>query len=286
MSYYRILGLHDEPFSTSPDPAFFFLSAQHRAALTRLRIALSLKRGLSIIVGDVGTGKTTLSRKLSQVLREEQDVCFYMILNPYFKTQKQFLSRLVTLFHAPMDPKKTTGLDCIEAIEQFLYRTGVQEKKRVVLLIDEAQLLPDYVLEILRILLNYETNEFKILQLVLVGQMELVPVLSEKANFWDRIALKCVIKPLDLNEMKEMIHFRLRQAGYQGEGLFTEDAIRAIYEHTRGYPRKMSMMCHNLLEMLVMRDRTLVDESLVRDAIEAELRPQTELVGDVPSVFA
>ena len=286
MSYYRILGLHDEPFSTSPDPSFFFLSAQHKAALTRLRIALSLKRGLSIIVGDVGTGKTTLSRKLSQVLKEEQDVCFYMILNPYFKTQKQFLSRLVTLFHAPIDPKKTTGLDCIEAIEQFLYRAGVQEKKRVVLLIDEAQLLPDYVLEILRILLNYETNEFKILQLVLVGQMELVPVLSEMPNFWDRIALKCVIKPLDMNEMREMIHFRLRQAGYLGEGLFTDGAIGTIYEHTRGYPRKMSMMCHNLLEMLVMRDKKVVDEALVRDAMEAELRPRTELVGEVPSVYA
>ena len=163
MSYYKLLGLNDEPFSTSPDPSFFFLSSQHKAALTRLRIALNLKRGLSIIVGDVGTGKTTLSRKLSQLLKEEPDVCFFMILNPYFRTQKQFLSRLVALFHAPIDPRKTSGLDCIEAIEQFLYKTGVQEKKRVVLLIDEAQLLPQYVLEILRILLNYETNEFKIL---------------------------------------------------------------------------------------------------------------------------
>jgi general secretion pathway protein A len=285
MSYYRILGLHDEPFSTSPDPSFFFLSPQHKAALTRLRIALSLKRGLSIIVGDVGTGKTTLSRKLSQILKEEPDVCFHMILNPYFKTQKQFLSRLVSLFHAPIDPKKTTGLDCIEAVEQFLYRTGVQERKRVVLLIDEAQLLPDYVLEILRILLNYETNEFKILQLVLVGQMELVPVLSSMPNFWDRIALKCVIKPLDLNETKEMIGFRLQQAGHQGGGLFTDEAIRMIHEHTRGYPRQMSMLCHNLLETLVMRDMKTVDGSLVKDVVTAELRPQVQMAGEVPSVY-
>jgi general secretion pathway protein A len=286
MSYYRILGLHDEPFSTSPDPSYFFLSAQHKAALTRLRIALSLKRGLSVIVGDVGTGKTTLSRKLSQVLREEPDVCFHMILNPYFKTQKQFLSRLVSILHAPIDPKKTTGLDCIEAIEQFLYKTGVQEKKRIVLLIDEAQLLPDYVLEILRILLNYETNEYKILQLVLVGQMELVPVLSRMPNFWDRIALKCVINPLDLAEAKELIQFRLQQAGYQGDGLFAEGAIRLIHQHTKGYPRQMSMMCHNLLEMLVMRDRTIVDETLVREAITNELRPQRESPAElVPTVY-
>jgi general secretion pathway protein A len=285
MSYYKILGLHDEPFSTSPDPSYFFLSAQHKAALTRLRIALNLKRGLSIIVGDVGTGKTTLSRKLSQILNEEQDVCFYMILNPYFRTQKQFLSRLVALFHAPMDPKKTSGLDCIEAVEQFLYKTGVQEKKRVVLLIDEAQLLPHYVLEILRILLNYETNEFKILQLILVGQTEMVPVLSKMPNFWDRIALKCVINPLNLAETTEMINFRLLQAGYRGEGLFTHEAIRVIHEHSCGYPRKMSILCHNLLEMLVMKDRTVVDEPLVREAMAAELRPFSGIVEPVPIVY-
>jgi general secretion pathway protein A len=285
MSYYKILGLHDEPFSTSPDPSYFFLSSQHKAALTRLRIALNLKRGLSIIVGDVGTGKTTLSRKLSQILNEEQDVCFYMILNPYFRTQKQFLSRLVALFHAPMDPKKNSGLDCIEAVEQFLYKTGVQEKKRVVLLIDEAQLLPHYVLEILRILLNYETNEFKILQLILVGQTEMVPVLSKMPNFWDRIALKCVINPLNLTETNEMINFRLLQAGYHGEGLFTSEAIRVIHEHSRGYPRQMSILCHNLLEMLVMKDRAVVDESLVREAMAAELRPLSGIVEPVPIVY-
>lgn len=285
MSYYRILGLHDEPFSTSPDPSYFFLSRQHKAALTRLRIALSLKRGMSIIVGDVGTGKTTLSRKLSQILKEEPDVSFHMILNPYFKTQKQFLSRLVQLFHAPVTQKRPSGLDCIEAVEQFLYRTGVQEKRRVVLLIDEAQLLPDYVLEILRILLNYETNEFKILQLVLVGQMELVPLLSSMPNFWDRIALKCVIKPLDVNETKDMIRFRLSQAGYQGDGLFSDEAIRLIHEQTRGYPRQMAMFCHNILETLVMQDRKMVDEALVKELIAMDLKPLRVDAYGVPHVF-
>jgi general secretion pathway protein A len=285
MSYYKLLGLHDEPFSTSPDPSFFFLSSQHKAALTRLRIALNLKRGLSIIVGDVGTGKTTLSRKLSQILKEEQDVCFFMILNPYFRTQKQFLSRLVALFHAPIDPRKTSGLDCIEAIEQYLFRMGVQEKKRIVLLIDEAQLLPQYVLEILRILLNYETNEFKMLQLVLVGQTEMIPVLRKMPNFWDRIALKCIINPLNLAEAKELLTFRLQQAGHSGTDLFTDGAIRLIHEHTRGYPRQMSMMCHNLLEMLVMKDKTLVDESLVREVMATDVRPLSGVVEPVPIVY-
>lgn len=282
MSYYEVLGLKAEPFSTSPDPSFFFLSKGHKAALYRLQIALKLRRGLSVILGDVGTGKTTLSRKLAQVLREEQDVNLYMVLNPYFKSQKQFLTRLVALFHVDMPTRRSSGLDCIEAIEHFLFQRGVQEQKTVVLLIDEAQLLSDYVLEILRILLNYETNEYKILQLVLVGQMELLPRISRLANFWDRISLKCVIRPLGLEESREMIDFRLRQAGSNGEALFTERAIALIHDHTRGYPRKLSLMCHNLLETLVMHDKKIVDEDVVREAIKADMQPMK--IGSVPSV--
>ena len=282
MSYYEVLGLNAEPFSTSPDPSFFFLSKGHKAALYRLQIALKLRRGLSVIMGDVGTGKTTLSRKLAQVLREEQDVNLYMILNPYFKSQKQFLTRLVSLFHLDMPPRRSSGLDCIEAIEHFLFQKGIQEQKVVVLLIDEAQLLSDYVLEILRILLNYETNEYKILQLVLVGQIELLPRISKLANFWDRIALKCVIRPLGLEETREMIDFRLRQAGSNGEALFTERSIALIHEHTSGYPRKLSLMCHTLLETLVMHDKKIVDEALVREAITADVQPMR--IGSVPSV--
>jgi general secretion pathway protein A len=286
MSYYKVLGLTDEPFSTSPDPAFFYLSKEHKAALTRLRIALSLKRGLSVILGDVGTGKTTLSRKLAQVVRDEPNVVLYMILNPYFKSQKQFLARLTSLFRADTESRRSSGLDCIEAVEQFLYRTGVEEQRTVVLLIDEAQLLPDYVLEILRILLNYETNEYKILQLVLVGQMELLPRLSRMQNFWDRIALKCVIHPLDLEETREMISFRLRQAGHRGaSGLFAEEAIKLIHEYTRGYPRQLSLFCHNSLESLVMQGKRMVDEALVQELIRRDVKPVGVGAGGPPNVF-
>jgi general secretion pathway protein A len=287
MSYYQALGLTAEPFSTSPDPAFFYLSKGHKAALYRLRIALGLKRGMCVVVGDVGTGKTTLSRKLSQVLREEPDTALYMILNPYFKSQKQFLTRLASIFHVDVSPKHDSGLDCIEAIEQFLFKKGVEERKTVVLLIDEAQLLPDYVLEILRILLNYETNEYKILQLILLGQLELVPRISRLANFWDRIALKCMLKPLDLAETREMIEFRLRQAGAPDHLFFSGAAIEAIHANTQGYPRRLSLLCHNSLEALVMQDRKVVDEQLVRDLIARDLRRVEEednFIKGVPDV--
>jgi general secretion pathway protein A len=270
MSYYKVLGLQKEPFSTSPDPSFFFLSEEHKAALLRLQIAISLRRGLSVILGDVGTGKTTLSRKLSQALSRTKDVSFHMILNPHFENERQFLSRLAALFHLDVSPSAEV-LELMEAVERFLFRRGVEESKIVVLLIDEAQILPDFALETLRILLNYETNEFKILQLVLVGQMELLPRLRERSNFWDRIALRFVLNPLGEQEVRRLIDFRLRQAGHKGDAeLFTDGAVRAICRHSQGYPRRLALLCHNALESLVMYDAKVVDEALVNRLLEAD----------------
>lgn len=270
MSYFRVLGLTKEPFSTSPDPSFCFLSRQHRAAFFRLQIAITLKRGLSVLLGDVGTGKTTLSRKLAQALAEQPEIMFHMILNPYFKSDVEFLARLAKLFRIetrrPLSP-----YEYMERIEAFLFQKGVEEKRTVVLLVDEAQMLPDFVLEILRILLNYETNEFKILQLVLVGQLELLNRLRAMPNVWDRVALRYVLRPLGETEIGRMIDFRMREAGYAGEeSLFTAGAIHLLWQHTQGYPRKVAFLCHNCLEHLVMFGKEKVDESVVRLVIAQE----------------
>ena len=110
-------------------------------------------------------------------------------------------------------------------------------------------------------------------------------MLSKMPNFWDRIALKCVINPLNFDEARELIHYRLLQAGYRGPGLFKDEAIRLIHAHTRGYPRQMSILCHNLLEMLVMRERSIIDESLVREVLAEELRPVSGVVESRPIVY-
>ena len=272
MSYYKVLGLEKEPFSTSPDPVFFYESLEHRAALIRLLVEIRLKRGLSLILGDVGTGKTTLSRKLFHMLKEREDVIFHMILDPTYDTEELFLESLIRTFGIVLDNASATILDYKEAIKKYLFQKGVEENKTVVLLIDEAQKLNGLSLEILRVLLNYETNEFKLLQLVLLGQMELLPKLRDMKNFWDRINLKYVLNPLDEQGTRQMIEFRLKAAGNLGEEFFTSEAISEIFRYTQGYPRRIAMICHHALKSLVMESKPAVDGMLIRSLISRESR--------------
>ncbi len=269
MSYYKVLKLNKEPFSTSPDPYFLYPSISHRQALQRLEIAVRLKRGLSLILGDVGTGKTTLSRALIQALSKETGIISHMIFDPAYDSEFQFVTYLAKVFG--IRPAFRSVLDYKEAIERFLFKKCVDEENIAVLVIDEAQKLTPSSLEILRTLLNYETNEYKLLQLVVIGQMELLPRLQRIRNFADRISLKYILNPLDVNETKDMIDFRLKQAGYDsGEKLFTEKATDLIYQHTQGYPRKITNLCHSALEELVMKDRDTVEEDIIMEIVERD----------------
>jgi general secretion pathway protein A len=272
MSYYKILGLDAEPFSTSPDPGFFYETEGHKAALFRLRIAVGLRRGLSVVLGDVGVGKTTLSRRLSQFLSEEPAVLLKVILNPDYHSERELLEEIVERFGITPEPvvgREVRTLDYMKWIEKFLFEKSITQKQTVVLLIDEAQKLSDPCLEVLRSLLNYETNEYKTLQVILMGQMELLLRIQQIKNLCDRISLKHVLRPLEEDEVKKMIEFRLRQAGYRGcKPLFTDEAFKSIFHFTQGYPRKIAMVCHDALEHLLMYNKESVNLESIRTILQ------------------
>jgi general secretion pathway protein A len=280
MSYYRILGFEREPFSTSPDPAFLYLTRDHDAALTNTLVELRLKRGLSVVLGDVGTGKTTLSRKLIQCLKERDDFILHFVLDPCFDDERMFLSSLIRNFDISLDQYCTnpfgqagpTLLDLKEALEKFLYQKCIIENKTVVLVIDEAQKLTESALEMLRVILNYETNENKLLQLVLFGQLELHSRIVTMPNFLDRISFKFTLNPLDYEETRDLIHFRIKQAGYTARShLFLDEAVHVIHQVSRGYPRKMTMLCHRALKHLVMKNKWAVDEDMIRQIVDEDV---------------
>ena len=275
MAYYTLLGFKKEPFSTSPDPAFFYLTKEHDMALTNILIELHLKRGLSVIFGDVGTGKTSLSRMLVRELKKRGNMLFHIILNPAFDNEKQYLVSLIRNFNVEIpsgiDPYKADIVELRDTFERFLLRKAVEERQTVILIIDEAQKLDRATLETLRILLNFETNEYKLLQLVLLGQVELYPKIVDMPNLMDRISFKYTLNPLDSQETKELIHYRVNAAGYNSKmELFLDEAIGEIYNYTRGYPRKITKLCHQVLKELILQNKNAVDRMLVRDVIEKE----------------
>jgi general secretion pathway protein A len=235
----------------------------------RLLVEIRLRRGLSVILGDVGVGKTTLCRKLFQMLKERSDILFYMIMDPTAQSDELFLESLVRTFNIREQAQGSPSiLDYKEAIKKYLFQKGVEENKTIVLVVDEAQKLNADSLEILRVLLNYETNEYKLLQLVLFSQMELLPRIKEIKNFFDRIVLKYVINPLDEQETCDLINFRLRQAGFDaGLKLFADDAVSEIQHYSQGYPRRINLICHNALRGLITSNKTFIDGTFIRDLV-------------------
>jgi len=277
MSYYSLLGLNKEPFSTSPDPDFFYDSSEHHTALIRLMIEIRLKRGLSLILGDVGVGKTTLLRKLLRMFAKRLDIRCAVIFDPTYESEKVFINDLIHHFKIDIDYAGTELIDCKKALKNFLFQKGVEEEKTTVLLIDEAQKLSLSSLEVLRSLLNYETNEYKLLQLVLLGQLEILPRLKQMVNFLDRISFKYLLPPLTEEETYGMINFRLKQAGYKGGSLFTREAIKEIWKITKGYPRRSTMLCHQALKELIMCNLDQIDRDLVQELFSKEAKIFNEI---------
>jgi len=271
MEYYKLLDLEREPFSTSPDPVFFYESHEHKECLNRLEITIRLRRGLSVIMGEVGTGKTTVSRMLIQrFAREKKSFIVRIILDPTFRSEFEFMRNLCASFGIDTAPRST--FEHKNELENFLLQKGVSEKKVVVLIIDEGQKLTPTYIEVLRTLLNYETNEYKLLQLVIFAQPEFLHKMRRQPNFLDRISLGYVINPLNEIDTKGLINFRLQKAGLNSNNIFfTDKAIRLIHTHTQGYPRRIAMFCHNALIEMLRQNKKVVDEKLVLDIIRQEV---------------
>ncbi len=269
MDYFTLLDLKKEPFSNSPDPEVFFRSRQHLACLQQLEIALRLRRGLNVVIGDIGTGKTTLCRRLIGRFAEEPDVHTHLILDPSFETPDlfwRFLGETFGLLDLSTDEKMTVPA-LKESIQHHLFLQGAEKKKTLVLIIDEGQKMPPLCAEILRELLNYETNEHKLLQIVIFAQPEFEVSMAAFPNFTDRINLLFRLGPLSFTDTRMMIRYRLERAASDGQGLglpvFSLPGIWTIYRITGGYPRRIIHLCHHCLLSMIVQNRSKVTRALV-----------------------
>ena len=288
MEYYKLLQLKCEPFSNSPDPEYFFLSSRHQECLQKLELALRLKRGLNVVIGDVGTGKTTLCRELIRKFAAESDVETHLVLDPSFSSAEELLRLLYTMFHAKEAAPGMPLMALKEQIQNALLVKGVDQQRTVVLIIDEGQKISLACVEILRELLNFETNQFKLLQIVIFAQLEFKEILRSQANFTDRINLLHHLAPMDFRDTRRMIHHRLKLSSTTARPrqLFTLPALWAIYRSTQGYPRKIIHLCHQSMLTMLIQNRTRAGWTLIRSCRQRlihqkSLWPGRLLVGGV-----
>ena len=263
MDYYSILDLTREPFSNSPDPDFFYRSVPHTGCLQQLELAIRLRRGLNVVIGDVGTGKTTLCRELIRRFDGEDPITTHLMLDPGVHSDSAFLSAVVECLSGKAPPGDWTENRKKENIKQILFENGVAENRITALIIDEGQKIAPSCLEILREFLNYETNTHKLLQIVIFAQQEFDRMIADHPNFADRINMRLAMKPLGFRESVELIRFRIRVSGDGTDRhLFSWPAMVA----TQGYPRRIIHLCHRVLLALIIQNRGRAGWRLVRSA--------------------
>ena len=258
--YCKFYGLKEKPFNVTSDPAFFFLSNKHKEALAHLHYGVSQRKGIIVLTGEIGTGKTTLCRFFLNELGENVKTAF--ILNPHF-SETELIESIVTDFG--INPSRKDKLSLVRKLNSLLLKESAKGNN-VVLIIDEAQNLKPELLEQIRLLSNLETEKEKLLQVVLIGQ----PELNERLDLYElkqlrqRIMVKYHILPLEGSEIADYIHHRLKIACLpEGRIEFSKEAIKAIAGFSSGMPRLINMICDRTLLAGYTNETTTIDLDII-----------------------
>src|SRR5687767_1173660 len=265
--YAPFFGLRQEPFSIAPDPRYLFMSERHREALAHLLYGVKGGGGFVLLTGEIGAGKTTVCRCFLEQVPKRTNVAY--IFNPKL-TALELLQSVCQEFRITVsarDGAAKTLKDHVDALNEYLLRTHAAGQNSI-LIIDEAQNLATDVLEQLRLLTNLETNERKLLQIILIGQPELRDMLArpELEQLAQRVTARFHLDPLAEDETAHYIKHRLSVAGMSGLIPFDRDARHRIFELTRGVPRRINLLCDRALLGAYASGRQRVDRAIVEKA--------------------
>ena len=261
-SYY---GFCEMPFNITPDPKFLYLSPTHQEALHHLKFGVEQRKGFIVVVGEVGCGKTTLCRRfLNELDPERFDTA--LILNPRIN-ENQMLRAI--LHELGEESTADNPHDLVLQMNRALL-TRIAAGRDIVLVIDEAQNLSFEVLEQVRLLSNLETDDQKLLQIVLMGQPELKAVLRrpELRQLRQRILVHCELSRLDPYELAHYVNHRMAKAGWNGRPVFTPSAMRKIHGFSKGIPRVVNNLCDKSLLSAYIRESDEIDYWDVRRAVK------------------
>ena len=285
--YQEFFGLRELPFDLSPDPRYLYLTARHSEALANLQYGISARKGLTLLIGEAGTGKTTLVRAALESKACRSARALY--LNNPTLTRSEFMEFLADGFGLGSDAAGSKAILLKQLERELLGRR--QRGVITALVIDEAQSLPYELLEEIRLLANIETNTEKLLPLVLAGQPELADRLNEPSlrQLKQRVALRCSLGSLTREETSAYITGRIRHAGGERAQLFTPEAVDVIYQHSRGVPRTISVICDNSLVSGFALQQKPVGVTLVQEVcrdFDFQTAPESRYMAGPAPAFA
>lgn len=262
--YEVLFGLKVKPFAVTPDPRFLYSSRSHREALASLVYGVKERRGFVRLVGEVGTGKTTLLRALLEGL----DVSIRTVLITHTTIDREELLRMI-LNELEMPSDHLDRVQMIQSLHDLVLLTFQSRLPPPLIIVDEAQNLADEVLEEIRLLTNLEMGDTKLVQVILAGQPELERKL-EKPNLrqlGQRIAVRARLQPLSADDTAAYVRHRLRVAGASDVDLFSNAALATVWRRTAGLPRLINILCEQSLVNAFGANKKRVDESLVDEAV-------------------
>jgi len=280
--YTEFYGLKEIPFGMTPNPRYIFKTESYLEVISNLKYGISHYKGLVVVTGEVGTGKTTTLRSMMQQLGQE--VLAVYLLNP-FLTASEFYELIASEFRLGLSATASKP-ERLSTLTRFL-ATRHSKGLRTVLIADEAHGLATNVLEEIRLLANLETNTEKLLQIVLCGQPELRDKLNQPdlRQLKQRVALRCSIKPLGSFEVDKYIRFRLRTAGAERMDIFDEEAVDLIARVSLGIPRVINNICDNSLLHGYATERDVIGVDIIRGVIETLDISTNDMTTGEPSEF-
>ena len=262
--YLAFYGLKKEPFHTTPDPNFLYLSPSHKEAMGAIIYGIEKRKGFVAIFGEVGVGKTTIIRAYLEQTSDRKQKTVY-VLNPVVS----FHELLLDIFRSlELVPARDDTAEMVNQLQEVLVRE-YRSDSTVVLVIDEAQNVPVKTLEQLRLLSNLETSTDKLIQIVLIGQPEPHTALEHPTlkSLHQRIALRATIQPLNTKASQAYIEHRVALASVTGVPLFTPGALKLIIREAHGIPRKLNILCDNALITGFGYQQPLISYKIAKEVI-------------------
>lgn len=262
--YLEYFGFSERPFSVTPDLKYLFLTKQYESALDTLKYSIENRMGFFVLSGEIGTGKTTVARELLNRLDPSVETAY--LVNPLLSVPEllRAINRDFGIRTRVLSPERQ-----IESLNKFLF--GMHEKgKNALVVVDEAQNLSMEALEMVRMLSNLETDKAKLLQILLVGQPELVKKIDahEMRQLKQRVTARMNLVPLQFVEMLRYINHRIALAGGTNRVFFDQHAYKIIFKESKGYPRLVNIICDRTLMAAYVSDQSVVTKKLVQAAVD------------------